>query len=182
MSASGKSTISQQLVDKMGVIRIRSDIERKRLFEINTNQTTAKNNNADSGTNTTVDSGIYSKQASQQTYTKLASLASDVINAGYSVIIDAAFLKYEQRQLFQKLTERLKVPFVILEVSAPTDILRQRIVQRKNDISDADLVVLEHQLKNYQPLQPDEASEKIAINTEKTLDIGKLIASINNIE
>ncbi len=182
MSASGKSTVSQQLVDKLGVLRIRSDIERKRLFDIDTSDTTPINNNADSGTDTTIDSGIYSTQASQQTYAKLASLASDVIHAGYSVIIDAAFLKHEQRQYFQKLAERLKVPFVILEVSAPADILRQRIVQRKNDISDADLAVLEHQLKSYQPLYPDEASRMISVNTEKTVDIDRLIEKINNIE
>jgi len=181
MSASGKSTVSQQLVDKLGVIRIRSDIERKRLFAINTSNKTVINNDADSNTSNAIDSGIYSKQASQQTYAKLAGMASDVIRAGYSVIIDAAFLKHEQRQPFQKLAEHLKVPFVIVEVSAPADILRQRIVQRKNDVSDADLAVLEHQIKGYQPLHPDEASRMISINTEKTVDIDRLIDKINNI-
>jgi len=34
LSASGKSTVSQHLVDKTAVIRIRSDIERKRLFNV----------------------------------------------------------------------------------------------------------------------------------------------------
>lgn len=182
MSASGKSTVSQQLVDKLGVIRIRSDIERKRLFAINTSHKTAISNDTDSNTNNAVDSGIYSKQASQQTYAKLASLASAVISAGYSVIIDAAFLKQEQRQHFQKLAEHLKVSFVIVEVSAAADILRQRIVQRKNDISDADLAVLEHQLNSYQALHPDEASRMIPVNTEKTVDIDRLIDNINNIE
>ena len=169
MSASGKSTISQQLVDTLGIIRIRSDVERKRLFGITSNNTNS------------IDDGIYSAQASQQTYNKLAELAAGVINTGYSVIIDAAFLKYEQRKVFKQLAEHLNVSFVILEVSASAEILRQRIEQRENDVSDADLVVLNHQLKNYQALHNDEQTEMISIDTGKTVNLNKLIDEITAI-
>ncbi len=169
LSASGKSTVSQQLVDTTGMLRIRSDVERKRLFELSL--TTGAANN--------IDSGIYSTQASLQTYKKLAELASNIINAGYSVIVDAAFLNYEQRQLFQQLASRLGVSYIILEITAPAEILRQRIKKRIHDVSDADLTVLEHQLTHWQDLQKDEVNSAVSVNTTGVLDINKLINTIN---
>ncbi|MCK5394748.1 MAG: AAA family ATPase, partial [Gammaproteobacteria bacterium] len=175
LSASGKSTVSQKLLDVIGAIRIRSDVERKRLFGITSTDTAS--DKIDSNINT----GIYSKNASQLTYAKLIELASIIIEAGYSIIIDAAFLKHEQRKPFQKLAEQLKAPYVILEVTAPEDILRQRIAQRKDDVSDADLAVLEYQLSNWQPLLEEEISTAVPVDTSELLDIALLIQKINNI-
>jgi aminoglycoside phosphotransferase family enzyme/predicted kinase len=171
LSASGKSTVSQQLLDVMGLIRIRSDVERKRLFNIPLSDSASSE----------IDAGIYSAQASQQTYAKLLELASQVIRAGYSVIIDAAFLKHEQRKPFQELADHLSVSCIILEVTAPAEVLRQRIVQRKNDVSDADLDVLEHQLKNWQPLFKDETDKAVSVNTAQMLDIDELIDKIKRL-
>ena len=168
LSASGKSTVSQQLVDKTGMIRIRSDIERKRLFNISS---TIKMPDE-------IDTGIYSAEASQQTYKKLAELVSKIISAGYSVIVDAAFLKHQQREPFQQLAAHLNLPYVIIEITAPADVLRQRITKRKNDVSDADLSVLENQLANYQPLQESEISSAIPVDTSETIDINDLINRI----
>jgi len=170
LSASGKSTVSQQLLETLGAIRIRSDVERKRLFGID-----LTNNLSSDKTPNEIDSGIYSAQASLQTYIKLAELASEIIRSGYSVIVDAAFLKHEQREPFQLLASRLAVSYIIMEVTAPAEVLRQRINKRKNDVSDADLVVLEHQLTSWQALQKDEINSTISINTTDALDIDALI-------
>lgn len=169
LSASGKSTVSQRVLDKLGAIRIRSDIERKRLFDIS----------IDDKTSNSINAGLYSEQASQKTYAKLAELASQIIQTGFSVIVDAAFLKYEQRKVFQQLANQLSVPYCILEVTAPVEVLRKRIVARTNDVSDANLEVLEHQLSTLKPLQAKERDAIILINTEETLDIDSLIDDIH---
>lgn len=171
MSASGKSTVSQQVLDELGAIRIRSDVERKRLFEV---PKTASTSNG-------IEAGIYSVQASEQTYAKLAELATGVIRAGYTVIVDAAFLKYEQREAFQELAGKLNVSYIIMEVTASADVLRQRIKDRKNDVSDADLGVLEHQLQNWQPLQENEIKHAISVNTEHLLEVAVLLDKIKNL-
>jgi len=114
---------------------------------------------------------IYSPEASHQTYSKLEQLASEIIRAGYSVIVDAAFLKFEQRKLFQRLAKQLQVPYTIVEVTASVEMLRQRIVDRKGDISDATLSVLEHQLAHYKPLHNSEVDFAVSVNSEKALDI-----------
>jgi predicted kinase len=169
MSASGKSTLSQQLVNNMGAIRIRSDVERKRIFD---HEPTANTRNE-------IDRGIYSSQASEQTYSRLQELASNMIKNGYSVIVDAAFLKQEQRQPFRLLAESLGVRYNILEITAPPDTLRQRILAREHDVSDADLAVLEHQLSNWQALHDRELTSAITVDTAEPVDIDKLIEKIN---
>ncbi len=170
LSASGKSTVSQQLLEKLGAIRIRSDIERKRLF----------GRKLEDKASNDIDKGIYSARASEQTYVKLLDLASEIITAGFTVIIDAAFLKHQQRKPFQALASRLAVPYTIVEVTAPIEVLRKRIIERKNDVSDADLSVLNNQIKHWKPLNEDELSDAVTINTEEPLDVQTLITSINN--
>ncbi len=172
LSASGKSTVSQQILENTGAIRIRSDVERKRLFDISLDEK-AKAPNA-------VDEGIYSSDSSEQTYEKLLELASTVLDAGNTVLVDAAFLKHQQREPFKKLAKSRGVTFIILEVTAPFDILRQRILDRKKDVSDADISVLEHQVSQWKPLADSEAMNAIRVNTENPLDIKSLLSSINN--
>jgi hypothetical protein len=157
MSASGKSTLTQPLLEKLGAIRIRSDIERKRLFNIKPEQ--------DSQTN--AEQGIYSADATNKTYFKLLQLAEVILDAGLPVIVDATFSAIEQRKLFKELAIKKQARYIILEFVAADETLKQRIRDRKNDVSDADLTILENQLKHWQPLQQDEKLDSILIDTEE---------------
>ncbi len=163
-SASGKSTLSQPLLEQMGAVRIRSDVERKRLFGIP----------ADADASAGIDQGIYSAEAGVRTYDRLKSLAEILIEAGVTVIVDAAFLRFEQRQPFRELAEAMQVPFAILEFVAPADTLRRRIKARAGDVSDADLSVLEHQLAAAEPVHEDERACLITIDTEQPFDTERL--------
>ena len=189
-SASGKSTLSRLLLDATDAIRIRSDVERKRLYGVphvvendnedrseahTTERTTAKM----AAKNAEINEGIYSAQASVETYGWMIDCATAVLSADYSAIIDAAFLKLEQRLPFQQLAEQLGVGFVILEVTASEEVLRQRILARVNDVSDADLDVLNYQLKNWQPLSADERAHAIEVNTEQAIDLSSIIARLH---
>ena len=170
LSAVGKSTLSQQLLDETGMIRIRSDVERKRLFSDISNSTTNETN-----------TGIYSAQASLQTYTKLVNLAEQIITAGFSVIVDATFLKYEQREMFKLLAERIDVPYIILQLTASVKVMKQRIIERKDDVSDAGIAVLEHQLSNWEALHEEEDNLTIHVDTEDLLDINNLKIAIDTL-
>lgn len=167
-SGSGKSTLSQPLLASMGAIRIRSDIERKRLFGI------APDDDSKAATG----EGIYTEKAGIKTYAKLKTLANDVLNAGFPVIIDAAFLKYTQRKPFLELAYDKQLPFIILEFTASNEILRQRIQARQLDISDADLSILEHQLATTESLHDNELHYRIVIDTEKKFDAEHLALKI----
>ncbi|MFQ5729774.1 MAG: AAA family ATPase, partial [Waddliaceae bacterium] len=168
VSASGKSTLTQLLLQSMDAIRIRSDIERKRLFGLK----------GDEDSRASIDQGIYSSDATQRTYGKLIELAASILDAGYSVIVDAVFLDLIQREPFQKLAADKHAPYLILELTASPETLRQRIEARKHDASDADLSVLEHQLSRWEPLCEKEERCQIRINTEDFLGIDSLMEKI----
>jgi hypothetical protein len=171
VSGSGKTTVSRMLVDTLGAIRIRSDVERKRMFDIAATEHAASQ----------VDSGIYTQQASQKTYAKLVELATHIIAAGYSAIVDAALLQPEQILPFQTLAEDSGIACIIIETIAPVEVLRERIVKRKGDASDAGLAVLEHQLADWQPLDESETGSVISLDTSDLAAMNTLPRRINAI-
>jgi predicted kinase len=79
-----------------------------------------------------------------------------VISAGYSVVIDGTFLKRWQRDLAYGLANDLAVEFEILDFDAPVEMLRDRILKRASDPSDATLEVLDHQIAEREPLVANE--------------------------
>jgi predicted kinase len=159
-SGSGKTTLTTPLLEQMDLIRIRSDIERKRLFGLGALERTSSETEA----------GIYTPAAGAQTYAKLEELASIILESGYSALVDATCLKLHQRERFRKLAQRLQVPFLVLDFRAPATVLRQRIAGRERagtDASEATLAVLEHQLDTAEPLQDDERDDVVVIDSTK---------------
>ncbi|GAB4507372.1 MAG: AAA family ATPase [Sulfuricaulis sp.] len=167
LSGSGKTRLSQQLLESFDAIRVRSDIERKRLHGL------APLARSGSG----IESGIYSSGASQLTYARLAELASTILRAGHSVIVDAAFLKRSQRDQLHTVADELHVPFVILDIEAPENTLRKRLRQRgvqQHEASEADLAVLEHQLATQEPLSDDEQRHALTFDSSASIPIATL--------
>jgi hypothetical protein len=148
-SASGKSSVAAGLVERLGAIRLRSDVERKRLFGLDARE----DSQAEPG------AGIYDHNAGARTYAHLAERARELLAAGYPTVIDAAFLDRAQRQPMQALAADLGVPLRIVNCSAPADTLRARLQARAakgRDPSDATQAVLERQLKSQEPFTADE--------------------------
>lgn len=168
LSASGKSTVSQSLLEHIGAIRIRSDVERKRLHGIQPEETE----------NIEIDKGIYNKEATERTYLKLAELTAQIIDAGYTVIVDGVFAQDGQRQLFKSLAAKKHIPFTILQCTASIDTLQKRITERKGGVSDANLAVLESQYAKWTPLQDNELDNTITIDTQNPVDIKSLVKQI----
>ncbi|MDD5242117.1 MAG: AAA family ATPase [Sulfuricella sp.] len=167
LSGSGKTTITQALLEKMEMFRIRSDVERKRLYGL---EPAARSGAA-------VAEGIYSPAANERTYRHLAELARSIIRSGHAVVVDAAFLRRRERASFGELARELGVPFVILDFAAPEHILRQRVEQRRRqgrDASEADIAVLENQLCNNEPLDDSEAAVTVSADTGQNGNIQAL--------
>lgn len=168
LSGSGKTTLSQLLLEQTDIIRLRSDIERKRIFGM---KDTTRDKSG-------INKGIYTEEASQQTYERLLQLAGSVINAGYSVIIDAAFLKEDQRQKFYKYAKKANVPFLILHSKVNMDIQRQRLrvrQQQNRDASDADNGILNQQITHHEPLTSAEISHTIIVDTTHDINLKDVI-------
>ncbi len=153
-SGCGKSTVARQLVEAFDAIQLRSDVERKRMRGL---AATARG-----------PAGLYAAAVTRDTYAALARLARQVMRSGYRVIVDATFLRHEQRVHFRQLAEELDVPFLILDVLASEGTMRARIVERmrlNKDASDAGLAVLESQLAGHEPLLQEEYQHVIEVDS-----------------
>ncbi len=146
LSGSGKTYTSQHLLEIMGAIRLRSDVERKRLFGLP----------SEARTGSDLGQGIYSAAATQDTQVRLQTCVRSLLEAGYPVIVDATFLKSEQIAPFRELAQELKVPFAILDLRAEESVLRNRLARRTGDASEAGQEVLSAQLAHYEPLDGEE--------------------------
>lgn len=149
VSGSGKTTLSEIIVQRHDAFRLRSDVERKRLFGLSPTQRPAAE----------LQAKMYGVEANLQTYLRLESLARDILRAGYSTIIDATFLKRSDRDRCRDFAAREGAQFAILDCHSDEQTLLQRVADRRTtnlDASDADLNVLEHQLASREPLTASE--------------------------
>ncbi|MCG6965763.1 MAG: AAA family ATPase [Chromatiaceae bacterium] len=164
LSGSGKSHVTAGLPGELPAVRLRSDVERKRLLGI------------DPGSDASAVDG-YSRELTERTYARLAQLARGVVEAGYVAVIDATFLKRAQRARFSELAAALQVPFVIIDCDAAPPILRERILRRRSEsgnVSDADLSVLEMQLRNHEPLDAAEVATSIPVGPDLPLALDRV--------
>ncbi|ODT81008.1 MAG: hypothetical protein ABS69_06005 [Nitrosomonadales bacterium SCN 54-20] len=159
LPGSGKTTFAQAALERLQAIRIRSDVERKRLFGLAAL--------ADSRSQA---EGIYHEEATVRTYARLHDLARDLLAAGFPVIVDAAFLKWEEREHFRMLANELSVPFVIASLKASSETMQSRIVKRQSessDASEADLGVLKLLQEKEEVLTPQEQAYTVEFINEK---------------
>jgi aminoglycoside phosphotransferase family enzyme/predicted kinase len=162
-SGSGKTTLSRSLVELTGAIRIRSDVERKRMH-VSSNAGCSKPAAAED---------LYSVDMTDSTYRRLLELSMTVLDSGHGVIVDATFLKQQHRDLFRAFAASVHVPFSIVDFAAPEKALRERIAARireGQDASDADLGVLEHQLATQEPLRAEEAAFVFTYDASRPAD------------
>jgi len=82
VSGSGKSWMSEKLVPRLGAIRIRSDVERKRLADVS--PSLLKENDG-------YEEGLYTPALSHRTYARLLECADGCLKGGFDTIVDAAF-------------------------------------------------------------------------------------------
>jgi len=170
VSAVGKSHVAMRLVEALGTIRLRSDVERKRLFG---------EQNAE--TRDQLTAGIYSTEASQATYLRLHQLARQVLQAGFPVVIDATYLKAAQRLAASEVAEETGVPLLILDCHAPEAVIASWLAQRQSegqDPSDATLEVIQAQHASREPLDEQELSHSKRVDTHDSASLDSLVERI----
>ena len=164
VSGSGKSFVTQGLLEALAAVRVRSDVERKCLFGLAALQASAAR----------VPGGIYGRDATQRTYEQLGVLAAMLLSAGWPVIVDAACLRRAEREALRAVANAAGVPCTLLDCQADITTLRQRVqarLLRADDPSEADVSVLEHQLTIDEPLTAEEQRSAIVLHTDRPLDM-----------
>jgi uncharacterized protein len=157
LSGSGKTAVAGPLAWRLGGVRLRSDVERKRLFGL---APTAR---------VEPSQGLYTADASHRTYARLQDLAEAALLAGVPVVIDAASLHRAERDAVRALAQRLGVVFKLVLCEAPAAVLRQRLVDRRalgQDASDATAEVLMQQWQITEWPADDECADLVRLATD----------------
>ncbi|RLA07355.1 MAG: hypothetical protein DRQ51_06275 [Gammaproteobacteria bacterium] len=164
-SGTGKSKVSQILLKTGNFIRLQTDNHRKVLLK-----NTPKNE-------------LYSKENINKVYQSLIKITKQCYDAGFSVIIDGAFLKQSERDLFYNLSLQLKVKFKILSIVCNEETACKRITVRakeQDNISDATCEVLKMQIKNYEDFNLQEKKFLTTIDAQK-YDVVKIKEQLKKI-
>jgi uncharacterized protein len=173
-SGSGKTSWTGKLLEAIGAIRIRADVERKRLAQLP----------ALGASDSALHAGLYSSAANAATHECLRGAATSVLQGGVSAILDATFLQAEPRRQASALAQQLGVRWVILDFHAGTDALRRRILARASrgdDASEAGLAVLDDQIAHEEPLAPDEIPHVFSIDTDHALPQDKWLDAVRSL-
>jgi predicted kinase len=155
LSGSGKTWVSQRLLEAFGAVRVRSDIERKRRHGLAATHATASPPGG----------GLYSSREDRLTYARLAELASWPLASGHPAIVDATFLRRADRDAFRALASAPGASFSIADCVAPEALLHERLARRAADASEADAAVLGLQRERAEPLARDEAAHVVTFDT-----------------
>lgn len=160
VSGTGKTTLSESIVEQCGAVRIRSDVERKRLHGL----APTANSHSDMG------QGIYTAAATELTYAHIADTAEKIMADGYAVVVDAAFLARPLRDQFRALAKKLHVPFVIFDCQVDEATLIERLEYRSKNVvneSEADVATMKKQLVTEDRLSMHEQQYSFALKSEK---------------
>jgi aminoglycoside phosphotransferase family enzyme/predicted kinase len=141
---SGKSTTSRAVARRLGLTVISSDIVRKQMAAI-----PAGEHRLDR-----MDSGIYSADFTQRVYDKLYAEAKALLMQGDSVLLDASFIKSQDRLAAKNIADVTQSDFFIIECILDEDNTRKRLFDRfkGNSVSDGRWEIYEPQKKKFEPV------------------------------
>ncbi|MBU6310280.1 MAG: AAA family ATPase [Planctomycetes bacterium] len=157
LSGSGKSTVAAALVSALPAVRVRSDVERKRLAGMRPAERPATE---------AATARVYSESFTRRVYERLAELAGTILDAGCSVVVDAACTKRWQRDLLARAGGDRGIPIIWVAFDLPPEELVARVTRRGSrgdDPSDASAEVVMRQVADFEPLAVDEVRSDEAI-------------------
>lgn len=169
VSGSGKTTLTEPLVER-GALRIRADLERKRLFGLAPLQRPDAAQAA----------RLYGPEAGTATYARLLDAAGAVLDGGWPAVLDATFLHRAAREAARSFAAARGARFVLLDFVADEATLHARVAERQrrgDDASDADTAVLRAQLRSGDPLDGAEAAGAVRVSAESPPDWDALLAA-----
>jgi len=135
LSGTGKSTLAAAIAPDLGAapgaVLLRSDVERKRMNAVDE---TAR-----------LSADRYGPDQSAAVYARMRRRAEIALKAGHSVVADAVHAALAERAAIAQTASARRARFDAIWLSAPVELLKQRVSARRNDASDATVAVVEAQ-------------------------------------
>jgi len=158
----GKTTLAQALAGRLGLVVISSDITRKRLADIPVTEHRFEE----------FSWGIYSAEFSRMTYDRMFAEAGNILGEGDSVVIDASFIKAEERLKAKELAGENNADFMIIECTLEEESIRKRLAQRlaQGSASDGRWEIYKPQKQQFEPVAEVEPQKHVIIDTSKPVE------------
>jgi predicted kinase len=156
LPGTGKSRFCRHLRERTGAVILESDALRKLLFKRPT----------------------HSARESQRLFTAIHAAIDRLLAAGVSSVLDATNLAERHREPLYDMVEKQGARLVLVEVTAPPDVVRSRLAGRAegadpHDLSDADAAVYERMRRQAEEIP----REHLVVDTSK--DIGPALDTIS---
>jgi len=151
LSGSGKTTVARHLARQLGAIHLRSDAVRKHLGGISLEEKGGAE--------------LYTEAMNQKTYERLLELGIKLAKQGWTVILDAKYDREALRTNAIAQGKNQQLPVQIIYCTAPEEILRDRLLARTGDVSDATADLLSQQKAATEPFNKDEQLLLTTLNT-----------------
>ncbi len=164
----GKSTVARALAKRLGSTVISSDMTRKRLAGVPLNEHRFEG----------FSSGIYTPDFNRQTYEAMLAEAKEILTSGDSVILDASFIRREEREKARQLAENTGADFYVVETVLAENAIKKRLARRLElgSVSDGRWEIYLPQKQRFEPVNEVPESVHIIVDTSSTID--KLISSL----
>jgi aminoglycoside phosphotransferase family enzyme/predicted kinase len=159
VSGTGKTTLARRLADLSGWAHISSDMTRKRLAGLVPTER--------------VDQELSSHEMTMRTYGEMGSTARETLDRDGGAIVDATFHRRDERAAFLGGLGNAPPRLVMVECTAPLDVLEARARAREADperISDATADVIARQLADQEPPAEMPAAGRVTLLTEASPD------------
>jgi aminoglycoside phosphotransferase family enzyme/predicted kinase len=116
----GKSTQARAVADALGWRHAASDLVRKHLADLPTEERASAAEREQ----------LYTPEMTARTYARLRELATERARNGQSTVLDATYSARAERDRLRAHLQAAGVPHVMVECTAPDDVLRQRLATR----------------------------------------------------
>lgn len=135
-SGVGKSVLARHLAHAVGAppgaVVLRTDVLRKQLLGADPMEHLGDR--------------AYTKEVSERVYKEIFARAAEIVRAGHSVVLDAVFLRPDERAAAAAAGQQNGAAFAAVWLQAPQEVLEYRIEGRQNDPSDATIGILHKQM------------------------------------
>ena len=106
----------------------------------------------------------------------IACQAEALLFDGRRVVVDASFIREKYRRGFLELASGLAVPAVFIDCQAAPEVIRQRLLDRRSDVSDADWSTHQHAVDRWEGIGSATRPFLQAVLNEGNIDRGFRVA------
>ncbi len=144
LTGSGKSTLASALAARLGLAVISSDTVRKGLARVPLTEHRYES----------FGGGIYSPEYTRRTYGAILDGAQSILKEGGKVILDASFIRRDERIRAKRVAESTGARFLIIELELSEEVVKKRLAGRQlqKAVSDGRWEIYVNQKDDFEPV------------------------------